>query len=65
MAEDLDRGHGDEAHFDADDLEKLYRQGGLDIAQNIQGSSLNRVLGVTTYDPDAWYVVTQDGVKPL
>jgi hypothetical protein len=65
MGADLDHGPGAEDEFPAEDLERLYRLGGLDVAQNIQGSSLNRVLGVDRYEPQTWYVVTREGVKRL
>ncbi len=65
LPSDKDHGTGDEEHFPAADLEKLYRLGGLDTAMRVQGSILNEVLGVTTYQYDAMYVVTRNGVKKL
>jgi hypothetical protein len=60
-----DRGQGDVAKFSAEDLEKLYRQGGLDIAAQIQGASLNKILDVATYEEHAWYIITERGVEKM
>jgi hypothetical protein len=62
---DQDRGQGDVKNFSAEDLERLYRKGGLDIAAQIKGSSLNQILEVATYEPNTWYVVTAKGVEKL
>jgi hypothetical protein len=62
---DEDRGQGDVSMFSADDLEKLYHKGGSNIAAQIQGRSLNKILDVTTYEPDAWYLITKTGVEKL
>lgn len=60
---DIDQSPGNVKMFPADDLEKLFHLD--DVPERIQGSSLNRVLNVDTYEPNAWYVVTPDGVKKL
>ena len=65
MARDLDAGAGDEDHFSAADLEKLYRQGGCDGVVRVQGRILNEILGTKKYQVDAMYVVTDRGVHKL
>ncbi len=58
---DEDTGQGDESMYSAEDLEQLYRRG-TPVPTRIQGKALNALRGVTTYDPDAWYLVTLKGV---
>jgi hypothetical protein len=65
MARDLDAGSGDEDHFSAADLEKLYRKGGLDGIVRVQGRILNEILGTKKYQVDAMYLVTDRGVQKL
>ena len=65
FVDEKDQGPGNEDHFPAEDLERLYRQGGVDVAARIRGDQLNDVLGVTKYVKSAWYVVTADGVEKL
>lgn len=62
---DEDRGEGDIEKFSAVDLERLYQKGGLETAMRISGKSLNLILGVTTYEPETWYVLTAHGVEKL
>lgn len=57
---DKDIGVGDPTHYPADDLERLYRLGNVSSAPRIRGDALNTMLGVTKYDPEAWYVVTDN-----
>jgi hypothetical protein len=56
---------GDEASWPAEDLEKLYRLGGDNPIARIRGSVLNNLRHVKSYDPNAWYVVTDHGVEKL
>jgi hypothetical protein len=65
MARDLDAGSGDDEHFPAEDLEKLYRRGGLDGVVRVQGRILNEILGTKKYQVDAMYLVTDRGVQKL
>jgi hypothetical protein len=62
---DEDRGVGDESRFEAADLERLYSQGGLNIAAQITGEELNVVLGTTRFKPHQWYLLTENGVKKI
>lgn len=64
-AYDLDHGVGDATWYEAADLERLYRSGGLDPKMRILGEALNQILGVTRYKATRWYVVTSTGVKRL
>ena len=41
MSQDQDHGTGDEERFPADDLEKLYKQGGMEPTTHVQGRVLN------------------------
>jgi hypothetical protein len=58
-----DEGVGHVERFSAQDLDHLYLQGGVDIAARISGKSLNKILSVTVYEADTWYVVTANGVE--
>lgn len=62
---DEDHGVGDAEMFSADDLERLYQQSQLDRENLIQGSSLNKILHVSTYEPNAWYRVVASGVEKI
>lgn len=62
---DEDRGTGNEDMFPADDLEHLYKLGGLDTTVRIKGEELNKIIKRHHYDPNGWYEVTKNRVKKL
>lgn len=59
-----DLGPGDTSRFPVEDLERQFQ---LDGELRIRGDALNDILNVKRYDPNAWYVVTNDeeGVRKL
>lgn len=61
---DLDRGHGDEELFPAEDLERLYRLGATSGIK-ISGAVLNKIKNTDKYVAKAWYIITEKGVKRL
>lgn len=61
-----DYGPGNPHVFSADDLERWFDGEEVDNdAPRIEGRVLNELLGVTTYTPDALYVVMPDGMVKL
>lgn len=60
---DNDRGQGNTQKCQAADLDRQKKEGVPTL--RICGTVLNEMFGTTVYQYDAWYVVTDKGVKKL
>lgn len=63
MLYEEDRGHGDLKRWPLDELERMYRAD--EPGERIMGNVLNALLRVNRYEPESWYLVTDEGVRKL